>query len=540
MERIIFLCLTLMISITIVNAQIEVDADNNVGVGTTEPESRVAVYNNTENNSLFIRTNTTTSDDLFGINTNIFGNSDEQIAIYNRINGGSSGSPIYKSIGLENYLDGYSSKKLGISNRIIGRDNNESIEGMYNSIEGNYSNKKTGIYNYIKGKTKSEIGLRNSLRAFHNGSGNMSKTGIYNDIEENDTRYSYGLRNIMADGASSNQTYGMHNNFEISNGDGVYAGSYSDIEFLNPITSGDIYGVRANLTGTSSPDRVYGIHSVIDPSVAAGVESWAGYFDGGLYVKGTFVNASDRNLKDDIKAVPSQIEKLKKLKPKSYKHKNRKKDDNSDTYGFIAQEFRTVYPELVKEVAQPGERKKIIISKEEVVIDRDGNKQVIPENYIYEQNMDGEPMLAMDYNSIIALLVSALQEQQGQIETIQKSLDQCGCGAKPGKSNNGLKEDTGLIQSTKPIFLHNKLQVKIYPNPTDTDATLEINSEESGVHQIHVYDEQGRLVHKDEIYVSSGTHQHELDSSDWSGGLYYVNTTYQGISKSVKLIVAGK
>jgi len=202
---------------------------------------------------------------------------------------------------------------------------------------------------------------------------------------------------------------------------------------------------------------------------------------------------------------------------------------------------KEVFPDLVKSVKRPGEKKKVVVRERKVTKDIDGNRLVIPEEVIYEREMDGEPLLAMDYNGIIALLVSTVQEQQAQIENIQGTLDDCGCG----KSNNGngkglLREDTGLHQSVTPIILAHKLNVKIYPNPTDNDATLEINSEESGLHQIHVYDEQGRLIHKEEVFVSSGRHQHEIASANWPGGMYYVNTTYNGISKSLKLIVAGK
>lgn len=612
MERIIFLCLFVMTSLTIAEAQIEVNNLNNVGVQETNAAYKMNIYNDAMNGSLRVESEnsgsniwgiynlqkgnatnikygmfnnlsgfnssskayglknqisspntrtygienylTSTSTYNYGINNDFRGSGNRDYGVYNYF-GGTSSSQAY---GMFNSIRHNSPLKVGVKNYIEGKASTDVTRGVDNQLNGN-SNRQYGFYNYLSGDREKSYGINASLTGNanyaygvysylannSNGDPESSKDGVYSVLIAKDSKYNVGVRNFVTDGTNSEQTYGLENHVWVDHG-GAGSKSYGTDNYMDvdqAVTQGEVYGVKSRIAGTGSPTKVYGVYSTIDQGINATGDSYAGYFIGGLYLDGTPLTGSDERLKEEVKEVKSELEKLKKLKPKSYKlksEKQRNKKEDKLSYGFLAHEFQKIYPELVTEVARPGKTRKVITKKEEVIKDDEGNEITIPEEFLMVQDMDGEPMLAMDYNSIIALLVSSLQEQQAQIETIQGTLDDCGCGGTRGKSNGLIKDDTGFNQTVTPIMLANKLSVKIYPNPTDNDATLEINSEESGVHQIHVYDKQGRLVHKEEIYVSSGTHQHEIESRNWPGGLYYVNTTYQGISKSLKLIVAGK
>ena len=70
------------------------------------------------------------------------------------------------------------------------------------------------------------------------------------------------------------------------------------------------------------------------------------YIPGNLYVDGSIINPSDINLKDNIREI--SIEKADDLLKISAKQFTLKSDLSKHIhYGFIAQEFETVFPELV-------------------------------------------------------------------------------------------------------------------------------------------------------------------------------------------------
>jgi hypothetical protein len=99
---------------------------------------------------------------------------------------------------------------------------------------------------------------------------------------------------------------------------------------------------------------------------------------------------SDISIKKDIISIPTVSEKIKLLKPVSYKlnpvlpdntpEDIRGKIYNTIQYGFIAQEIQKVFPDLV-------------------AIGEDG-------------------LMSIQYNGLIPVLVKALQEQQSQIEEL--------------------------------------------------------------------------------------------------------------------------
>ena len=102
-----------------------------------------------------------------------------------------------------------------------------------------------------------------------------------------------------------------------------------------------IPGIPANLWKTFT----YSGTNVITPNTTS-YESL--YVPGNLYVDGSIINPSDIKLKQNIEVLnPLITNKLDNLKPSSFTYKT----DSTDTihYGFIAQEFENIYPELVLE-----------------------------------------------------------------------------------------------------------------------------------------------------------------------------------------------
>ena len=104
---------------------------------------------------------------------------------------------------------------------------------------------------------------------------------------------------------------------------------------------------------------------------------------------------SDRRLKENIKPLENNLEKILELKPSSFRWKiNQKKDD----VGLIAQEVEPILPEVVKEVHSIGNE----------VVDLTGE--------IHHKTID--------YSKLTTFLIGAIQEQQKQIDELKKKLEE--------------------------------------------------------------------------------------------------------------------
>ncbi len=136
---------------------------------------------------------------------------------------------------------------------------------------------------------------------------------------------------------------------------------------------------------------------------------YAGYFDGKVTVIGTFSNPSDEKLKEGVATLDgsSMLEKLMQLRPTTYTYKKENfpsmKLPSGVQYGFIAQEMEAVFPEFVEENVHPVE------------LAEDG--EIITASVSYK---------AISYTEIIPLLLSAIQEQQAEIDALKSALQSNG------------------------------------------------------------------------------------------------------------------
>jgi trimeric autotransporter adhesin len=117
------------------------------------------------------------------------------------------------------------------------------------------------------------------------------------------------------------------------------------------------------------------------------------YFNGTLksYIRnsdGAYIQVSDKNLKKDITALQSSLQKINTLVPYQYHYLD---NSNSDNYsiGFIAQDVQKIYPDAVSE--------KVL--------------------------KDGKTQLGANYQYFTVLAIKGLQEQQMNIETQNKKIE---------------------------------------------------------------------------------------------------------------------
>lgn len=117
---------------------------------------------------------------------------------------------------------------------------------------------------------------------------------------------------------------------------------------------------------------------------------------------GQLATPSDIRLKDNIVPLPGLLEKVMKLRPVSY-HLKSVADNNKRSIGFIAQEVKALFPEVVSI------------------------------NYDSTGNMPLSDLHTLDYSSFSVIAIKTIQEQQqlintmqAEIETIKKELNKIG------------------------------------------------------------------------------------------------------------------
>jgi hypothetical protein len=166
---------------------------------------------------------------------------------------------------------------------------------------------------------------------------------------------------------------------------------------------GDIDGEGDAITGL-----VYANATTFSTGVYASETSLAGYAlysAGDMFISGTIYGPSDEKLKENVKPYSNGLETIMKLAPKSYNYKSQYQRfglPSHNEVGFIAQDLNTVMPSLVKKsyIKEPLTAKGNSASRKQNVVD----------------------ILGVDYQGLIPVLTSAIQEQQHQIEDIKMAL----------------------------------------------------------------------------------------------------------------------
>ncbi len=105
---------------------------------------------------------------------------------------------------------------------------------------------------------------------------------------------------------------------------------------------------------------------------------------------GAYVVLSDGKLKKDIEPMPPVLENVNKLRTVRYEM-TRNNPQHEKAIGMIAQEVKPLFPLMVRQVSDPS-----------------GNNQALPN------------ALVMDYSSFGVLAIKALQEQQEQLNALEK------------------------------------------------------------------------------------------------------------------------
>ncbi len=326
----------------------------------------------------------------------------------------------------------------------------------YQVIEGYGDGQKEGFYNVVNQAATATSAARGMYTSVKNtGMGPTTGLEIYVPVDGRSTKFGYTGR-VYENSASTGSTYGIRSQVFASGSRPVY-GFHNKVE-ESVGASGVKYGIYNYVEDASSGANKYGIYNYLEKtgtgtsyalySEVGGQTDYAGYFAGNVVVTGTMIDGvSDGRLKEDTKDLVGALALVAQLQPKSYLFKNNTgiRLPRGRQYGLIAQELETVLPDLVTEFTTPGKPiyQKVKTVSDVLMLPADegqggGTTQALDANNPPQAaELIAQPLAiedtdeivgyeadqtfkAINYRALIPVLVAAIQEQQTEIEHLQK------------------------------------------------------------------------------------------------------------------------
>lgn len=265
---------------------------------------------------------------------------------------------------------------------------------------------------------------------------------------------------------------------------------------------------------TATGNNTYGYRNIGVYGTASGNTNpslnWACWFDGNTYCTSAFWNASDRQFKENIKPLSNTLEKINALNPCTYtfKHEEQYKDfkfPEGQQTGLIAQELEQVFPEFVREVPpQPRVNSK-------------GEK---------EGEIPG--FKAVQYNSLIPVLIEGIKEQQAMLVAQQKEIDELKKQQSPADAiTHGSMDGFQLSQNEPNPFTH------------ETIIRFSLPEQVTSAYMV-VYDLTGKQVTTFPI-GDKGAGSITVSAENLVAGIYIYTIVADGkVLDSKRMVVAGK
>lgn len=236
--------------------------------------------------------------------------------------------------------------------------------------------------------------------------------------------------------------------------------------------------------------------------------NWGGFFVGDVYSTTSYFG-SDRKLKQDIKPMTRSLDKIMLLKPSTYTFKTDEFKGLSlpkrAQMGLIAQDLEEVFPELVKESGLPGRDEKGMVTA------------------------TGQTFKSVNYIGLIPVLISAMQEQQQQINEQRALINSL---IEKSQGTTGLNELNGAngfaMSQNEPNPFNGETLVK-YSLPQQVKSA-----------QMMVYDLSGKQVATFPIH-ERGSSSLKITSENLAAGIYiYSIVADNKVIDSKRMIVAEK
>lgn len=403
-------------------------------------------------------------------------------------NGGNETSPFINSIIALGKKD---SLELGIA-AIIGLSDGNHMKysfGMYGVSSGNYIDHSFG------------------LKSVGGGNNNLQNVGVHAQGMGDSTLYAnFGVWAECLSADPNNVNIGVY-----GVGNEIGAEDEGGKTLVNIGVHGRAY-CNSVLGGTQFNAGVYGqnigciVSDSTNPSHPDG--NYAGYFDGNVLITGWVSSMSDRRLKENVTTIENALERLSNVNVYSF---NYKQDvglslSNSLSYGVIADELEEEFPELVK------------------------NVNVINHND-YNNYRNIETYKSVNYKEMIPILLQAVKELNDKVDALD-----------PERSSSSLKslkdEIDNLNGNLKQVAVTSNLRttssLKAYPNPSQSDVTIEIDQVNCNDCWLLVTDLSGKIILQQQVHQSY--EKIILSKGKLGSGIYQCNLVENGsVTNSVKI-----
>lgn len=255
--------------------------------------------------------------------------------------------------------------------------------------------------------------------------------------------------------------------------------------------------------------------------IGTGTPSWKLTVLGSIASYGTVIISSDRRLKSDIRPLQSAMDKLSQLNGVSYRkhlpdlHLNEidargvtdevklntircdtlsSNDEvgQNENYGFIAQEFREVFPELVRE--------------------------------------DNDGYLGIDYISLIPVMVEAMKELREEIDMLKSANEDFEL-----RDKNAMENNNGMENSIQSATLYQNA-----PNPFSSETEIRYYiPNNAGQASMLIFDMQGTLKKQMQI-TAKGNGSLTINASELPAGMYIYSLIVDGKEIDSKRMILTK
>lgn len=330
-----------------------------------------------------------------------------------------------------------------------------------------------------------------------------TKTGLIVQNNTNTGSYFTGIKAINnqtgyvktgIDVQSNGSSYG-NTGVNVRVSEGYYSTGVSS--YVTSTSSGSAYGVRGTIVGPSGTTPT-GFGAAIHGTSATTSNRYAGYFNGNVFVSGTFT-VSDKKLKENIKEEENVLEKIAQLDAVTYTFKESEELNLPQglQHGFLAQNLEEVFPELVTTINKP------IFDKE--------NK----EDGSYEYK-------AVNYVGMISVLTSSLKEMNEKVTYLESEIENL------KRENLAKKEDD--IKEIGFSMDQNR------PNPFTNQTTINYTLPSNAKATISVFDMSGKFIRDYNLLDDKG--QVVISSNEIGKGMFIYSLVSNGeIMVSKKMIV---
>jgi hypothetical protein len=409
--------------------------------------------------------------------------------------------------GLGNFNAG---AKLSVENHVNSTPDLQYGYGIYSYSDYNSPYRNVAVAGQVNDKTSTQFAQNNiAVVAEAQGKGQQTGVDVRSVASPGSNSDIFGV-NIFAASQSptSNRTFGVYTDIN-NTGNGPYGyGVYA----ICANSSVENYGGK--FLAYQGGQTNYGIWA---SASGASLANWAAYFNGAGYVTGGTWSGSDQRFKKDIKKIESVMDKVQKLNAYTYYYRaDEFKEKNYDAkkhYGFIAQELKEIFPEMVRE--------------------------------------DEKGYYAVEYDAMIPILLEAIKEQQNTMdaqnktnEDLKKRMDAqgkdieelktlinscCSAGNDGSKQNNSLNIE---LSDKNAIVLNQNV-----PNPFAESTVINYTiPTDFGKAQIIFSTNDGKVIKTVDI-VAKGTGRLTVYANDLTNGLYTYSLIVDGKTEATKKMV---